>query len=126
MRDHILEQRSEPVISRAKFVKRIGAPLLFLFVVIEYSVLAGMFGYRLIAGYEWDDAFFQACLALGGHAVEHHPSTTSGRAFAGLYFIYAHLVVFSAVGALFVPIGHRVFHTLHQERKKKRRIRGGG
>jgi hypothetical protein len=111
----MFEHRSEPLISRANFIGRLGRVFLIMLAIIAFSLLLGTLGYRLIAGLQWSDAFFQACLVLGEHAVERHPDTTVGKVFAGLYVMYARLVFFTVVALLFVPVLHRVLHKLHLE-----------
>ena len=72
------------------------------------SVTAGTIGYHVLAGYDWDDAFHHSCLVLGEHSVDRHPETTAGKAFAGVYVMYARLVFFSAAAILILPILHRL------------------
>ena len=109
----MFEHRSEPLLSRRRFLGRLARVFLLMASVVALSAFVGTLGYRAIAGFEWSDAFHHACLVLGEHPHEKQLKTTPGKVFAGLYVMYARLVFFSVVAILILPVLHRILHKLH-------------
>jgi hypothetical protein len=103
-------QRPAPV---SHFARRV---LFHAFLVAGLGVVSlfiGMAGYVAFEKLRWLDAFLNAAMLLGGMGPIHVPATASGKLFAGLYALYAGLVVLAAAGLLMAPVLHRVMHTLH-------------
>jgi hypothetical protein len=86
--------------------------------VIVVSLLLGMVGYHEFAGFDWIDSFLNAAMLLGGMGPIGDIATSAGKIFAGLYALYAGLVLIISAGVLLTPVLHRVMHRLH--------IEGGG
>ena len=65
------------------------------------------------------DAFLNAAMLLGGMgpvAPELH--TTAGKMFAGIYALYAGMIVLVAASILIAPVFHRFIHRFHLEQGK--------
>src|ERR1700694_3029089 len=107
------ERRSEPLISRAAFLRRVALHAGAALALVGVSLLAGMVGYHLLEGLSWIDSFVNAAMLLGGMGPVAPLQTTGGKLFAGLYALYAGLVFLIAVGVVFVPVLHRFLHTFH-------------
>jgi hypothetical protein len=58
-------------------------------------------------------------LAAWAHRNEAH---WGGKLFAGVYALYAGLVVLVAAGILMAPVFHRFLHRFHLEQEEKRGI----
>jgi hypothetical protein len=83
--------------------------------VIGASLLLGMTGYVVLENLSWMDAFLNAAMLLGGMGPVHIPQTEGGKLFAGLYALYAGLVLIVVAALLITPVIHRVLHRLHWE-----------
>ena len=109
------ERRSQPVLSRRKFAYRLWQHFLATLAVVLVSLLVGMFGYHILAHFSWLDSFLNAAMLLGGMGPVGDIPTESGKVFAGLYALYAGLVLIVAAAVLLTPVLHRVMHQLHLE-----------
>jgi len=83
--------------------------------VIGASLAFGMTGYVVFEHLPWIDAFLNAAMLLGGMGPVDMPQTEAGKLFAGLYALYAGLVLIVVAALLITPVIHRVLHRLHWE-----------
>ena len=114
------EHRTQPLISREKFAYRLWKHFLIASCVVLVSLLIGMFGYHYLARFAWIDSFLNAAMLLGGMGPVGDIPTQSGKLFAGLYALYAGLVLIAAAAVLLTPVLHRVMHRLHLEDDRKK------
>ncbi len=112
---YLYEHRSEPLISRREFARRVWLHFLVAFGIVLVSLVVGMAGYHLLARFSWLDSFLNASMLLGGMGPVGDIPTTSGKIFAGLYALYAGLVLIAASAILLAPVLHRLLHRLHLE-----------
>ncbi|MDF1824225.1 MAG: hypothetical protein P1U68_06265 [Verrucomicrobiales bacterium] len=111
----MFEHRSQPVLSRHAFFKRIALAFFITLLLVGGSLLVGTVGYHQLGDRELDEAFYHTCLMLSGHDVHPSESTPGGRIFSGVFILYARLIFVSTVAILFVPVLHRILHKLHFE-----------
>src|SRR5205085_11219533 len=104
------EHHKEPLASRSEFLRRLGVHVAIAAAVAIISLAVGMAGYHSFEGLSWLDAFLNASMLLGGMGPVDVPHTPAGKVFAGLYALYAGLVVLAIVGVMLVPIFHRFLH----------------
>jgi hypothetical protein len=109
------ENKSEPVVSREVFLRRLGRNAIVALTVIGVSMIVGIIGYHTIEGMEWIDAFLESAMLLGGMGPIHAPVTVAGKLFAGIYALYAGVLVIGTAGVILAPIFHRLLHSLHVE-----------
>ena len=113
------EPRHKPLLSRAQFTRRVAGHLLVGLGVIGASLVAGMAGYVAFEHLSWLDAFLNAAMLLGGMGPVDMPQTEAGKLFAGLYALYAGLVLIVVAALLITPVVHRVLHSLHLEQTSR-------
>lgn len=113
----MFEHRSEPIATRAIFLRRLGTSGAIGFVVIAISLIIGMVGFRVTEKLGWVDAFLNAAMLLGGQGPVEHQRNTIGKLFEGAYAIYCGLAVISVAGIIFAPIVHRFLHKLHLQKR---------
>lgn len=107
------EHRSEPLLPRREFIKRVALHAAAAMGLVCLSILVGMSGYMGFAHMRWVDAFLNSTMLLGGMGpVGDLPNDTS-KIFAGLYALYAGLIFIVAASVLVAPVAHRIFHILH-------------
>jgi len=116
---YLYEHRSQPLLPRAQFMRRLLRSAGTGFALIAVSLLAGMLGYHLLEQLSWVDAFLNSAMLLGGMGPVDPPHTSAGKIFAGIYALYCGLTVIVIVGLVFAPVVHRFMHKFHLENKDK-------
>ena len=107
------EHLTEPVATRARFFRRLGANVALALVFITVSLAAGMAGYHWLGGLGWVDSFLNAAMILSGMGPVDTLTATGAKLFAGFYAIYSGLMVVATAALIFAPVMHRVLHRLH-------------
>ena len=109
------EHKSQPLLQRRAFYRRLAASTSVGLLFIAVSLGAGMVGYHALEGLGWVDSFLNASMLLGGQGPLDHQRSTPGKIFEGLYALYCGLAVISAAGIVFAPVIHRFLHKIHQD-----------
>jgi hypothetical protein len=119
----MFEHRSKPLLPRKQFLNRIFNYFSVAALIIGFSLLMGMIGYRTLAGIHWLDAFYNASMILTGMG----PALDIGalpierqdgiKLFAGLYALYSGVVFLAASSLALSPLLHRFFHIIHLDIK---------
>ncbi|MBB5752846.1 hypothetical protein [Prosthecomicrobium pneumaticum] len=107
------EHGDQPLLSRARFFRRLGANVGLALALIGTSLAFGMAGYHFLAGLAWIDAFLNAAMILSGMGPVDPLEGTAAKLFAGLFAIYSGLLVVATASLIFAPVLHRVLHRLH-------------
>lgn len=107
------EHLGEPVASRARFFRRLGANVGLALVFITVSLAVGMAGYHWLGGLGWVDSFLNASMILSGMGPVDALTASSAKLFAGFYAIYSGLLVVATSALIFAPVMHRLLHRLH-------------
>lgn len=116
----MFEHRSQPLLDRRAYVRRLAASTSLGLLLIALSLLAGMLGYHRFERLSWLDSFLNAAMLLGGMGPVEQPQTDAGKLFAGLYALYCGLAVILVAGIMFAPVIHRLLHAFHVEREPRR------
>jgi hypothetical protein len=109
------EHRAQPVIPRDRFIVRLAHSGIIALALVAVSLAIGMFGYHILEGLSWIDAFLDASMLLGGMGPVHTPATFGGKLFAGLFALYCGLAVILVAGVVLAPVAHRILHKFHME-----------
>lgn len=109
------EPKHKPPLSSVQFLRRLVGHLLVGIGVIGASLAIGMTGYVVFEDLPWIDAFLNAAMLLGGMGPVNMPQTEAGKLFAGLYALYAGLVLIVVAAMLIAPVIHRLLHRFHWE-----------
>lgn len=112
----VYEHRSQPLLSRRAFARRMGHHLSWAMLLVALSTAIGMLGYRGLASMTWVDAFLNACMLLGGMGPVGELPNDASKVFAGVFALYSGLVFIGVTALLLAPILHRVMHRFHIER----------
>jgi len=107
------EHRSQPLISRSQFARRMGLYSLFGMVFLCLSLAIGTVGYAHFAGLPVVDAFLNASMILTGMGPVDKMETTGGKLFASIYAVYSGVAFLTFCGVLFTPVYHRFMHSFH-------------
>ena len=122
----MFEHRSEPLLSRHAFRRRLFRHTLYAFSLLVGSLAAGTWGFSFFAGQERIDALLNSAMLLGGMGPVGEIRTTAGKLFATLFALYAGLAFLGIATLLFAPFFHRVLHTFHLEEQQRRDTRAKG
>src|SRR6476646_711451 len=113
------ESRSEPLLPRREFFLRLSRHWAVAMGLLAISLVVGMAGYHRFEKLPWVDAFLNSAMLLGGMGPVDPPKTEAGKVFAGLYALYAGLVVITVAAIMVTPIFHRVLHHFHADAEEK-------
>ncbi|MFM6951818.1 MAG: hypothetical protein ACKOXR_01580 [Bacteroidota bacterium] len=107
------EQKTENLATVREFTKRMVWFGVFglLFIVVSLSI--GAIGYRYYADLNWIDSYYNASMILTGMGPVAVLTTDNAKIFATAYSIYSGVAFLTAVGVMFAPLVHRLFHRLH-------------
>lgn len=83
--------------------------------VVGISLILGMIGYRVTAGYGWVDGFLETSMLLGGMGPVGPLPSAGAKLFAGFFALYSGLVFLAVAGLLLAPVFHRIVHRFHME-----------
>ena len=78
--------------------------------ILGLSLGIGIWGYEHYEHLPWRDAFLNAAMLLGGMGPVQTDLSEPGKLFAGLYALYAGLVVIAVAGLLLAPAVHHLMH----------------
>jgi flagellar biosynthesis protein FliR len=109
------EHRSEPLLPKEKFIRRVTFHALVAACGIVVSLGIGVFGYHFLEGLSWLDALLNASMILGGMGPVDPIQSTAGKLFASFYSLFAGIGFLVIAGILVAPIAHRFLHRLHLE-----------
>jgi hypothetical protein len=107
------EHRSQPLLSRRQYIRRVVWHGLFALAVTLASLLLGVLGYRLTEGMTWLDSLLNASMILGGMGPVNPLVTAGGKLFASFYALFSGVVFLITVGVILAPVIHRFLHRFH-------------
>ena len=110
------EHGSHPLLSRAKFVRRVGRHLLLALFLVTFALGLGVLGYHLIGGLSWIDSLLNASMILGGMGPVNPLRNDAAKIFASGYALFSGLVLIGVMGIILTPITHRLLHKFHLEK----------
>ena len=112
---HRYEHRSQPLLSRRRFFRRLVAHGLFGLGLLAVALAIGVGGYHFIAGLGWIDSVQNASMILAGMGPVDSMPTAGSKLFASAYAIFSGVVFLGTIGVFLSPIVHRFLHRFHLE-----------
>jgi hypothetical protein len=111
----IYEHRTEPLLPRHRFYRRLFRHALVAFALMASSLGLGVLGYHYTEGLSWLDSLLNASMILGGMGPVAVLHTPAGKLFASFYALFSGAVFLGMAGIVIAPIAHRLLHRLHLE-----------
>jgi hypothetical protein len=111
------EHRSQPLLPRTLFIRRVLWHGLVAGVLILASLALGIAGYHFFGGLSWIDSLLNASMILGGMGQVNELTSAGGKFFASFYSLFAGIAFLATSAVLIMPIAHRFLHRLHLEDK---------
>lgn len=93
--------------------------------LVVVALAIGMAIYRFTEHLDWSDSFLNAAMLLGGMGPVNALHTTSGKWLAGLYALFAGLVVIVVAGAMLAPMFQHILRKHHREMHEHERAMRG-
>jgi hypothetical protein len=109
------EHRTVPLLSWAKFLRRVGRHFLAALFVIGFALGIGVAGYHWLGGLGWVDSLLNASMILGGMGPVDPLHSTTAKVFASIYALFSGLAFIGISGLMLAPFAHRLLHRVHLE-----------
>jgi hypothetical protein len=113
------EHRIHPLLSRAKFIRRVARHTLLALLVVALALAIGIFGYHFIAHLGWIDSLLNASMILGGMGPVDPLKSDSAKIFASFYALFSGLAFIGIASLMVAPFAHRLLHRFHVEMTEK-------
>ena len=116
------ENKTEPLAPIIVYYKRIAGNASRISLLLFLMLLIGTLGYHCATHpfTAWLDAFHNASMILSGMGpIVTSGFTVGGKIFSSFYALFSGIVFVGAMGYIFAPGIHRIFHKLHLEQKKR-------
>ena len=114
----MFEHRSQPLLSRAAFLRRQAYFFLYSMLILGVSLGIGMLGYHYFSHLNGIDAFFNATMILTGMGPAAPMTTTGAKIFSGCYAMFSGVIFLTTVAVLFAPLIHRLLHRMHMDEEE--------
>ena len=111
------ERRNNPLLSRAKFARRVARHLALALFAIGLALAIGIFGYRFIGGLSWIDSLLNASMILGGMGPVDPLHSSAAKLFASFYALFSGLAFIGIASLMIAPFAHRLLHRFHVEER---------
>jgi hypothetical protein len=109
------EHRNHPLLSRAKFARRVARHLLVALFAVGIALAIGVFGYHYIGGLSWIDSLLNASMILGGMGPVDPLHSNAAKLFASFYALFSGLAFIGIASLMIAPFAHRLLHRFHLE-----------
>src|SRR5438477_10908974 len=109
------ESRNHPLLSRAKFARRVARHLVLALFVVTIALGIGIFGYRFIGHLSWIDSLLNASMILGGMGPVDPLQSAAAKVFASFYALFSGLAFIGIASLMIAPFAHRFLHRFHLE-----------
>jgi hypothetical protein len=111
------EHRKQPVLSTAKFLRRLGRHGFVALGVLTFGLGLGVLGYHAFARLSWIDSLLNASMILAGMGPVNELPTSTAKIFASCYALFSGLAFIGIVSVLLAPFVHRMLHRIHAEQR---------
>lgn len=104
------ERRNHPLLSRAKFARRVARHLLLALLVVALGLGIGVLGYHCLAKLSWIDSLLNASMILGGMGPIDPLHSSAAKIFASFYALFSGLAFVGIASLMIAPFAHRLLH----------------
>jgi hypothetical protein len=109
------EPRSHPLLSRSKFIRRVGDHALIALLFVAVALGIGVLGYHWLGHLNWIDSLLNASMILGGMGPVDPLQSNAAKVFASCYALFSGLAFIGIAGVMLAPFAHRLLHRFHLE-----------
>ena len=114
------EKKGQPLAAPSVYYRRIFKNLLLVLVIMIIMLAIGTIGYHYSTKEKtgWLDALHNASMILSGMGpLINDGFNEGGKIFSSIYALFSGIVFVGAMGYLFAPGLHRLYHRFHLEDK---------
>jgi hypothetical protein len=111
------ERRKQPLLSRAKFTKRVIRHFALALLVIAVGLGVGVPGYHCLGELNWIDSLLNASMILAGMGPVDTLHSSSARIFASCYALFSGLAFIGIASVIIAPFAHRVLHRFNLDKE---------
>jgi hypothetical protein len=107
------ERYSEPVISRAAWLRRVGRAFRLAATIFAVAMGTGVIGYHFIGRLPWVDSILEASMILAGEGPIAPMNNDAVKLFASVYALFSGFIAITGMAIVLTPWLHRMMHHLH-------------
>ncbi|WP_185268503.1 two pore domain potassium channel family protein [Halopseudomonas xiamenensis] len=107
------ENKSEPLVARRDFRKRMFWHVLAALALVLVTLLAGVVGHMYFDNMEPGRALMASVTLSSGLGLSIFPESAPGQVFASLYGFFAGYVYIATSTIVIAPLLHRILHKFH-------------
>jgi hypothetical protein len=104
------ERRKQPLLSRAKFTKRVIRHFALALLVLAVGLGIGVLGYHFLGKLNWIDSLLNASMILAGMGPVDTLHSSAAKIFASCYALFSGLAFIGIASVIIAPFAHRVLH----------------
>jgi hypothetical protein len=104
------EPRNHPLLSRARFAKRVVRHFLLALLILALGLGIGVVGYHSLAKLNWIDSLLNASMILGGMGPVDPLHSSAAKIFASCYALFSGLAFVGIASLIVAPFAHRLLH----------------
>jgi disulfide bond formation protein DsbB len=111
------EHRRQPLLSRAKFTKRVIRHFILALVVLAAGLGIGVLGYHSLAELNWIDSLLDASMILAGMGPVDPLHSSAAKIFASCYALFSGLAFIGIASLIIAPFVHRILHRFNLDKE---------
>ena len=111
------ERRKQPLLSRAKFTKRVIRHFALALLVIAVGLGVGVLGYHFLGKLNWIDSLLNASMILAGMGPVDTLHSSAAKIFASCYALFSGLAFIGIASVIIAPFAHRILHRFNLDKE---------
>ena len=111
------ERRKQPLLSAARFAKRVIRHFILAFLVLAAGLGIGVLGYHSFGELNWIDSLLNASMILGGMGPVDTLHSSAAKIFASCYALFSGLAFIGIASLIVAPFAHRILHRFHLDKE---------
>jgi hypothetical protein len=114
---NMYEHRRQPLLSRAKFTKRVIRHFILALLVLAAGLGIGVLGYHCLGELNWIDSLLNASMILGGMGPVEPLHSSAAKIFASCYALFSGLAFIGIASVIIAPFAHRILHRFNLDKE---------
>ena len=111
------EHRKQPLLSAARFRKRVIRHFLLALLVLAVGLGVGVLGYHCLGEFNWIDSLLNASMILGGMGPVDTLHSSATKIFASCYALFSGLAFIGIASVIIAPFAHRILHRFNLDKE---------
>ena len=112
------EHRKQPLLSAARFRKRVIRHFLLALLVLAAGLGVGVLGYHCLGELNWIDSLLNASIILNGMVpVDTLLHSSVAKMFASCYALFSGLAFIGIASVIIAPFAHRILHRFNLDKE---------